>query len=137
MAKKKTMTAGYVLVKKDHYRIREKADTNSAALGTAVKGEKIAYLGKTDKGWYKVSKDGMTGWLYKQAGELTVVELKYLTLKKGNWNVRSAPDAKSASLGKVKGGEKILDQGQSLNGYRLVEFEKQNAWLPAKAFEKE
>ena len=137
MAKKKTMTCGYLLVEKKGYLIREKASKDSNALGHVEKGDKLAYLGKTDKGWHKVEKSGTVGWVYKQAGKLTVVEQKYLTVKKGSWHVRSAPGKTAASMGIVKGGEKLLDQGEIKTVYRLVIYNNQYGWVSNRAIEKE
>lgn len=136
--KKKEKVSGYILIKKAGYRIRKEASTFSEAIGVALKGEKITYLGITDKDWHKVDKNGTVGWVYKQAGELVIVEQKYLTVKKGNkWSIRTAPDGKATVIGTAKGGDKLLDQGESKNNYRLVIFENQNGWIHNRAIEKE
>ena len=40
-------------------------------------------------------------------------------------------------LGTVSGGEKLLDQGETKNNYRLVMFNNQNGWIHNRAIEKE
>jgi len=140
MTKKKPLTAGYIEIKLDgFYHVREQNSQFARSLGVPKKGERIAYLGETDLlGWHKVYYKGKTGWLYKQAGPLTVVEQKWLRAKKGNkWSVRSAPYSKAKVLGTVSGGEKLLDQGETKNGYRLVIFNNQNGWIHNRAIEKE
>lgn len=137
---KKPLTAGYIEIKLGgFYHIREKNSQFAKSLGVPKKGERIAYLGETDVlGWHKVFYKGQNGWLYKQAGPLTVVEQKYLKVKKGNkWSVRSAPDGKAKVLGTVSGGEKLLDQGETKSNYRLVIFDNQNGWIHNRAIEKE
>lgn len=139
-AAKKPLTAGYIEIKLGgFYHVRAKNSQFADSLGVPKKGERIAYLGETDVlGWHKVFYNGKTGWLYKQAGTLTVVEQKYLKVKKGNkWSVRSAPDGKAKVLGTVTGGEKLLDQGETKNNYRLVVFDNQNGWIHNRALEKE
>lgn len=140
MSKKNPITAGYITIKLGgFYHIREKNSQHSKSLGTPKKGERVSWLGETDMfGWHKVNYNGQIGWLYKQAGPLTVVEQKYVKVKKDNkWSVRSAPDGKAKVLGTVSGGEKLLDQGESKSNYRLVVFNNQNGWLHNRAIEKE
>ena len=82
--------------------------------------------------------EGKPAWIYKQAGTLTVVEQKFVTVKRGNqWSVRSAPDGKATVLGTAKGGEKLIDQGETQNGYRLVIFNNQNGWIHNRTIVKE
>lgn len=138
MAKKKEKVCGYILVRNPRYIIREKPNAYARPLmACPLKDEKVSYLGVSEKNWHKVKVNGTVGWLYAQAGALFRVELKYLTVKKGNWNVRTAPSSKGHILGSVRGGDKILDQGESKDNYRLVMFENQNGWLPNRAIEKE
>jgi len=140
MPKKRPLTAGYIEIKLGgFYHVREMNSQFSKSLGTPKKGERIAWLGETDLlGWYKVYYNGQIGWMYKQAGPLTVVEQKYLKAKKGNkWSVRSAPDGKANVLGIVSGGEKLLDQGEVKNNYHLIIFNNQNGWIHNRAIEKE
>lgn len=140
MAKKRPLIAGYIEIKQGgFYHVREENSQFAKSLGVPKKGERVTYLGETDiLGWHKVLYNGQIGWLYKQAGPLTVVEQKWLKVKKGNkWSVRSAPDGKAAVLGTVSGGEKLLDQGETRNNYRLVIFNNQNGWIHNRAIEKE
>jgi len=138
---KKPMTAGYIEIKLGgFYHVREKNSQFSKSLGTPKKGERIAYMGETDMlGWHKVFYNGQNGWLYKQAGPLTVVERKYLKVKKSRtlWSVRSAPDGNAKVLARVASGYKLLDQGETKNNYRLVIIDNQNGWIPNRAIEKE
>ena len=137
MAKKSNIPTGYILIKRNGYHVRKKPATEpTESLGTVKRGDRITYLGKAVKGWYKVAFEDKVGYIYYQAGEVVSAELKELTVK-GNWNVRSAPSSKADILGKVSSGDKILDQGEIQNKYRLVVFENQNAWLPVNAFVKE
>lgn len=138
MTKKKERVCGYILIKNSRYIIREKPDAHARPMmACPANGEKVSYLGVSKKKWHKVSVNGTVGWLFAQAGALFQVEQKCLTVKKGKWHVRSAPNGKAVSLGTVKGGDKILDQGESKDNYRLVMFENQNGWLPNRAIEKE
>jgi len=137
---KKPLTAGFIEIKLgSFYHVREKNSQFSKSLGVPKKGERIAYLGETDMlGWHKVFYKGQSGWLYKQAGPLTVVEQKWLKARKPNGAViRSAPDSKAKVLGTVSGDEKLLDQGETRNNYRLVIFNNQNGWIHNRAIEKE
>jgi len=137
---KKPLTAGFIEIKLgSFYHVREKNSQFSKSLGVPKKGERIAYLGETDMlGWHKVFYKGQNGWLYKQAGPLTVVEQKWLKARNPNGAViRSAPDSKAKVLGTVSGGEKLLDQGETKNNYRLVIFNNQNSWIHNRAIEKE
>lgn len=139
-AVKKPLTAGYIEVKQGgFYHVREKNSQFSKSLGVPKKGERIAYLDETDAlGWHKVFYKGQNGWLYKQAGPLTVVEQKWLKARTPNGAViRSAPDSKAKVLGTVSGGGKLLDQGETKNNYRLVIFNNQNGWIHNRAIEKE
>lgn len=141
MTKKRLLTAGYIEIKLGgFYHVREKNSQFAKSLGTPKKGERVAYLGETDMlGWHKVLYNGKTGWLYKQAGPLTVVEQKWLRIKKSRtlWRIRSAPNGKAKVLGHVSSGDKLLDQGETKNNYRLVIFNNQNGWIHNRAIEKE
>ena len=69
---------------------------------------------------------------------MTVVEQKWLKARNPNGAViRSAPDSKAKVLGTVSGGEKLLDQGETRNNYRLIIFNNQNGWIHNRAIEKE
>lgn len=72
--KKPVGVKGYIEIKKGgFYHVREKNSQFSKSLGIPKKGERVAYLGKTDLlGWHKVYYNGQTGWLYKQAGKLVI-----------------------------------------------------------------
>jgi SH3-like domain-containing protein len=141
MTKKRPLTAGYIEIKLGgFYHVREKNSQFAKSFGVPKKGERIAYLGETDLlGWHKVYYKGQIGWLYKQAGPLTVVEQKWLKVKKSRtlWRVRSAPDSTAKVLGHVSSGDKLLDQGETKNNYRLVVFNNQNGWIHNRAIEKE
>lgn len=137
MPKKSTnMTMGYVEIAHDRFHVRKDATPFAESLGKPTKGEKLPWLGRVKKAWVKVKFNGQEGWISNQAG--TVVEVKevYLKIKKGSWHVKAAPDAKGKSLGVVKGGDKILDQGQTNGSYRLVMFKNQNGWISNRAIEK-
>lgn len=137
MTRKNKIPAGYVDVTRSGYHVRKKPETFGESIGTVKKGQHVSYMGKTNNGWYLVRFENQEGWLYHGAGAAIDVEQRYLTVKKGSWNIRSGPSASTKSLGKVKGGDKIMDQGETKDGYRLVIFENQNAWISVKAIEKE
>lgn len=139
MRTKKFMTYGYVAVKHKGYHLRASGSKKAASLGIAEIWTRLPYLGETSIfGWHRVLYEGKPAWIYRQAGTLTVVEQRFAIARRGNkWRVRSAPDGKAAVLGTVKGGEKLVDQGETQNNYRLVIFNNQNGWLHNRAIEKE
>lgn len=137
MPKKNKLPAGYIEVKHDRFCIRTKPDAFGDKLGKPKAGERLAYLGKTEKGWNCVRFGNKVGWISVQAGEVTIVKQTYLTVKKGTWHVRAGASSKTESLGKVNGGNKLLDQGETKDNFRLVEFNNQNGWISVKAIAKE
>lgn len=62
------------------------------------------------------------------------VELpRYVTIVGGNCYVRTAPNTSGNKLGVAYAGDKLTYQGQtSENGWHLVEFKNQNAWVSGK-----
>lgn len=132
------MPVGYIEVTKGNYRIRTEPKSTSEPIAIAERDVRYPYMGVMKHGWCQVLVAGKLGWLYKQAGNIVEVEGKYLTAKAGNkWSVRSAPDGKADVLGTVTGGEKLFDQGQTKNNYRLVIFDNQNGWIHNRAIVKE
>ena len=48
---------------KANLRLRSEASTSSTSLATSSKGEVVLVLNENDNGWYKVSYNGITGWV--------------------------------------------------------------------------
>ena len=58
---------------------------------------------------------------------------RFVTITGGNCYVRSAPNTSGDKLGVANAGDKLLYQGQTAeNGWHLVEYKNQNAWVSGK-----
>ncbi|MBQ1985495.1 MAG: peptidoglycan-binding protein [Clostridia bacterium] len=63
----------------------------------------------------------------------TEVKPKTVTISGGNCYVRTAPNTSGNKLGVAYAGDKLTYQGQTAeNGWHLVEFKNQNAWVSGK-----
>ena len=137
MGKKNKLPAGYIEVKHDRFYIRSSPNVYGYAIGKAKAGDKLAYLGKTEKGWNCVRFGNKTGWISKQAGAVTLVKQTYLTVNEGNWHIRAGNSSKSESLGVVTGGDRLLYQDVVSNNFYLVVYNNQNGWISTRAIVKE
>ena len=127
---------GYVKVIKSNYYVRKLPNSASDALCKVADGDTLNYLGKVQKGWYKVQlTDGQIGWLATRAGIAKEVELVYKVVAKDKTVIRAANNSKAAKLGVVNKGDKVLYQDVEDNGWLLVAYENQNGWISKKAVE--
>lgn len=127
---------GIVNVAYGDYYVRTKPNRTSSSIMIAKVGTKLGYLGKEENGWYYVTTGTQNGWISKKCGTISDPQLKILVVKKGNWYIRTAPSTSSKAIGNVKGGETVVAQVEEKDGWYLIDYENQNAYISARAIEK-
>ena len=88
----------------------------------------------------KIDADGEYGEISHAAMLKALAELdkpaqnpRYVTIVGGNCYVRSAPNTDGSKLGVAHAGDTLPYQGQTAeNGWHLVEYQNQNAWVSGK-----
>lgn len=124
----------YVKVRHGSYYIRTEPNTSAKQLGVVKTDEKIKYLSTTDNGWYQIEVNGTTAYVSSKCGDVVKQEVVYLTVKNGNWYVRTESNSKAKQLGVVKTGEKLVYLGKQENGWYSVRFGNADGWVSGKAF---
>lgn len=122
-----------VLVSDGTWHVREKPDKTSKSLGIVKKGDKFPYLSETDNGWDKIWYKDQIGYISARAGEIVANPKVHYIEVKGNWYVRTAPNKDADSIGVAHSGDKIVYQGETKDGWYLVEFKSMNAWISTRA----
>ena len=119
-------------VKAGSWYVRIAPNKNAAAVSTVHEEDILPYLNETDNGWDKVEYKGSVAWISAKAVTLVQTEgPKYIDIS-GSWHVRTAPSKSSQSLGIVKN-QKLQYQGEEKDGWYLVIYQNQNAWVSKKA----
>ena len=125
---------GYINVRHGNYFVRTEPNTNGSKLGVVHTGDQVPYLGENQNGWFKVRFNGQEGWLSGKAGDLVETPVVHLEVKKGTWNVRKEPDAKSEKLDVVAAGENLIGTGKEENGWYEIKLGDGTGWVSKKAF---
>lgn len=138
---------GTATVDADALRLRASADSGSVVLSMAYKGDKVEVLQDAGNGWYKVSLDGVTGYMsgeYLKASWKTTATPAAATVNvpqqavptaaspaSGNvkvdlgagevLNLRSGPSSQSSKLASIPGGT-VLALEESSGGWYKVTY---------------
>lgn len=127
-----TPPSGFFKVKSGNWYVRTEP-SKDAKQGRIVDNlNTILYLGEEKDGWYKVSVDGYVGWISKKAGTLVSGKVQKIAID-GHWYVRTAPNKDAKALGTVKSGMSLVYQGEEKDGWYLVVYNNQNAWVSKKS----
>lgn len=113
---------GTATVNTDGLRLRAGAETSSAVLTMAYKGEQVDVLEDAGNGWYKVSYKGTTGYM---SGEYLSMSLNSSAGQAVNVASEAVPTAAAPALGSVRvnlsGGEVLnLRSGPSTQNSKLA-----------------
>lgn len=135
---------GTATVDADALRLRASADSGSVVLSMAYKGDKVEVLQDAGNGWYKVSLNGVTGYMsgeYLKAGWKTTAAPAVATVSEqavptaaspasGNvkvnlsagevLNLRSGPSSQSGKLASIPGGTVLALEESSGSWYKVT-----------------
>lgn len=136
---------GTATVDADALRLRASADSGSVVLSMAYKGDKVEVLQDAGNGWYKVSLDGVTGYMSGEylkaswktsspaAASVTVSQQEVpaasspasgnvkVNLGAGEvLNLRSGPSSQSSKLASIPGGTVLALQESSGGWYKVT-----------------
>lgn len=144
---------GTATVNASALRLRASADTGSAVLSMAYKGDTVEVLENAGSGWYKVSLKGVTGYMSGEylklngtagAAQNTVIaeqavptaaspvqDSVKVNLGAGEvLNLRSGPSTQDAKVGAVPGGT-VLSVEESVNGWYKVTYNGKTGYVSA------
>lgn len=144
---------GTATVNASALRLRASADTGSAVLSMAYKGDTVEVLENAGSGWYKVSLKGVTGYMSGEylklngtagAAQNTVIaeqavptaaspvqDSVKVNLGAGEvLNLRSGPSTQDAKVGSVPGGT-VLSVEESVNGWYKVTYNGKTGYVSA------
>lgn len=128
-----TQPSGFFKVKTGtSWNVRTEPSKDSKQCRIVNDSNTIIYLGEMQDGWYKVSVDGFVGWISGRAGEPITGKAQKLVVN-GHWYVRMAPNKDAKALGSVKSGTELVYQGEEKDGWYLVIYDNQNAWISKKS----
>lgn len=115
---------GIGTVSADALRLRKEANTSSAILATAAKGDNVVVLEDAGNGWYKVDFQTVEG--YMSASYLTVAQTADVTIGYGlvktggsSLNVRSGPGTGYDKLFSLNDGAVVTITGISSGWYKI------------------
>ena len=115
---------GIGTVSADALRLRKEANTSSAILATAAKGDNVVVLEDAGNGWYKVDFQTVEG--YMSASYLTVAQTADVTIGYGlvktggsSLNVRSGPGTGYGKLFSLNDGAVVTITGISSGWYKI------------------
>ena len=115
---------GIGTVSADALRLRKEANTSSAILATAAKGDNVVVLEDAGSGWYKVDFQTVEG--YMSASYLTVAQTADVTIGYGlvktggsSLNVRSGPGTGYGKLFSLNDGAVVTITGISSGWYKI------------------
>ena len=115
---------GIGTVSADALRLRKGANTSSAILATAAKGDNVVVLEDAGNGWYKVDFQTVEG--YMSASYLTVAQTADVTIGYGlvktggsSLNVRSGPGTGYGKLFSLNDGAVVTITGISSGWYKI------------------
>lgn len=115
------------------WHVRTAPDKNSKSLGIVSAGQTFPYLDETDNGWDKIMYNDQVAYISVRACELVPeATLRHIEIK-GSWYVRTAPNKEADSIGIVHTGDVVRYQGETKDGWYLVEYKNTNAWISTKA----
>ena len=115
------------------WNVRTAPDKNAKSVGVVRTGDKLPYLNETTNGWDAVEYNGSKAYISTKGTEIVKNESPKRIEIKGTWYVRTAPDKEADSIGVVRTGDYVPYQGEDKDGWYLVEFKNQNAWISTKA----
>lgn len=144
---------GTATVNASALRLRAGADTGSAVLSMAYKGDKVEVLEDAGNGWYKVSLKGVTGYMSGEyltlsgttaPAQTTVVADQTVptaaspaqgsvkvNLSAGEvLNLRSGPSTQNAKVSAIPGGT-VLTVEESVNGWYKVTYNGKTGYVSA------
>lgn len=128
-------------VAKSSMNVRSGAATNYSSYGTIKKSAAVEVLEILNSGWYKIVwPDASCGYAYVSnvggkyftyaAFTGSVSTARKVRIVNGNCNARSAPNTQARILGTAYKGQTFEYQGQtSADGWHLIEYKSQNAWV--------
>lgn len=125
-------SVGLFTVGKGNWRVRSGPSTSERQIAIVKQGDVLPYLGRELDNWYQVDYKGTEGWISGKAGKAEVTAKKTLTVKGGTWYIRTAPDKTANKLGVVTTGDKLVYQGEEKDGWYLVIYKGENAWISSK-----
>lgn len=126
----------YILVRHANRHVRKQPNSTAESIHVTRVGEKYAYLGKVQNGWYKVKVGGRMGWVYHSAGDIHDGFKEILKLKTGNWHVREEARPKAKSLLVVNETSEVVSLGTEENNWHMVEVGDVQGWISVKAIVK-
>lgn len=115
------------------WHVRTAPDKTSKSLGIVHSGQTFPYLNETDNGWDKIIYNDQEAYISSRACELVQEsDIPHIEVK-GSWYVRTAPSKDADSIGTVRTGDFVPYQGETKDGWYLIEYKNTNAWLSTKA----
>jgi cell wall-associated NlpC family hydrolase len=115
--------------------LRETPSTDAKVLTTLTEDTQVAILDDSD-GWYKISYDGNTGWIY---GSLLTVkaepkaEVKVTgIITNDDVRFRSGPDTSDDVIRAFENGEKVTLIGRSGDWYKVSDSDGNKGWVFSK-----
>lgn len=120
---------GYIAVRHGNYYVRTEPSKNGEEIGIVHDGDNVPFLGVTKSGWNEVLFGSKVGWLSFKAGDIVSTNVKYLTVKAGNWYIRTEPTTTSQKVAVVSGGDRLIYTGDEQNGWYSVVYSGYSGWI--------
>ena len=149
--------AKYVKVTGGSVNIRSKAGLNGSVVATASKGQVLKCTGTASKDssgltWYKVTCNGVTGWISStyakktsssssssgnQSGPEVSMSGKYVKVSGGNVTLRSKPNKDSSAITTISKGTTVTFKGKASTDSRgvvwfKVSYKGSTGWISSK-----
>ena len=126
---------GYVNVIKNGYNLRIAPSKRAASVDKLNDGEVYAWLGETEKGWYKVLYAGTICYIAQRAAIAHEIEEQpiVLTVTKEEAKVYASPSSRSELVSTLKKGAQIVNLCEKKGTWIKVLCGFNVGWISAKA----
>ncbi|MDI6907683.1 MAG: N-acetylmuramoyl-L-alanine amidase [Thermoanaerobacterales bacterium] len=108
--------------------LRQGPATTYAKVGEAYKGERLAVL-DTAPGWYKVSKESRSSWIYGELVRIESTAPEYVAQTKEAVTLRSGPGNSHTPMGSVPAGTDLKLLGKSGQWVKVQTGDGRVAWV--------
>ncbi|MDQ6600367.1 SH3 domain-containing protein [Bacillus salipaludis] len=124
--------------------LRVKPDDASDLLSSIPKGAKLSLIAKTSNGWYKVTYNGMTGYILgnyiqkaedlppakEEPSEVPIAKATYMVL--AGLNLRESNDTVSKSLGVIPKGTIVVPASKTSDDWYKVSYDEKTGYVYGK-----